>query len=219
MIGDWSGPGADIGGTADEITKQTGVYGFNHGAMAYALMEDGTAFIGKDGRGRIYFDGNDAKIYSATYHDPIGAGIMIDLGGDDESPFIDIKAPGSSILLKAEEGASEIIFEGPGGEIVISSGNSYPLTIGQNFWVEWNGDLHANDAYLVDAYLNDAYLNDAYLDNAYLKNAYMSGIVVANEGVIGGWKITDNILQGGTTTFKNFSSLEEGEEAYSWKAS
>jgi hypothetical protein len=57
------------------------------------------------------------------------------------------------------------------------------------------------------------------LDNAYLKNAYMSGIVVANEGVIGGWKITDNILQGGTTTFKDFSSLEEGEEAYSWQAS
>lgn len=187
MIGDWSGPGVDIGGTADEITKQTGVYGFNHGAMAYALMEDGTAFIGKDGRGRIYFDGNDAKIYSATYN--IGVGMMIDLGGDNESPFIDIKALGSNILLKAEEGGSEIEFRGSGGRITISSKETKnPLEIGNNFEVDWEGNLYANDAHL----------NDAVLENV-----YASGEIAANEGVIGGWKIVGQLLQGGVTTFKS----------------
>jgi len=143
--------------------------------MAYALMEDGTAFIGKDGHGRIYFDGNDAKIYSATYD--IGVGMMIDLGGDNESPFIDIKAPGSNILLKAEGEGSKIEFRGSGGRITISSKETEnPLEIGSNFEVDWEGNLYANDA---------------YLNNAVLENVYASGEIAANEGVIGGWKIVD----------------------------
>jgi len=28
--------------------------------MSYALKDDGTAFFGKDGKGRIYFDGTSA---------------------------------------------------------------------------------------------------------------------------------------------------------------
>ena len=59
MLGDWGDK--DVEGS---ILKQTGVYGFHHGAMSYAFKEDGTAFIGKDGKGRIYIDGNDATIYS-----------------------------------------------------------------------------------------------------------------------------------------------------------
>lgn len=186
MIGDWSEIDSNKGGTAQDIAVQTGVYGFNHGAMAYALKEDGTAFIGKNGRGRIYFDGNDAKIYSATYN-TANIGMMIDLGGDDESPYIDIKTPSSSILLKAEEGASQIYFSGSGGEIIISSdAYSNPLTIGTKFEVDWEGNLTANNAYLKDAYL---------------ENVYASGELVGNKGVIGGWKIDGQLLQGGTTTF------------------
>jgi hypothetical protein len=63
MIGDWSEKDLDTG---KEIANQTGVYGFHHGAMSYAFKEDGTAFLGKDGKGRIYINGNDATIYSAT---------------------------------------------------------------------------------------------------------------------------------------------------------
>lgn len=62
VIGDWSKSDTD-----EMITKQTGIYGFNHGAMSYALKDDGTAFFGKDGKGRIYFDGNNARIYSANW--------------------------------------------------------------------------------------------------------------------------------------------------------
>lgn len=62
VLGDWSRTDTD-----SYITKQTGVYGFNHGRMSYALKDDGTAFLGKDGRGRIYLSGNKAQIYSSHW--------------------------------------------------------------------------------------------------------------------------------------------------------
>ena len=74
VLGDWSKTDSDT-----PITKQTGVYGFNHGAMSYALKDDGTAFLGKDGRGRIYFDGNNAVIKSASWRFNKLEGMMIDL--------------------------------------------------------------------------------------------------------------------------------------------
>jgi len=63
MLGDWS----RTDNTHAVIAKNTGVYGFNYGAMSYAFKDDGTGFIGKDGRGRIYFDGNNANIYSSEW--------------------------------------------------------------------------------------------------------------------------------------------------------
>jgi hypothetical protein len=62
MIGSWKDTD-----TAPDITAKTGVYGFHEGAMSYAWKDDGTGFIGKDGLGRINFDGNNSTIYSANY--------------------------------------------------------------------------------------------------------------------------------------------------------
>lgn len=62
ILGDWSRTDTNI-----NLTKQTGIFGLNHGAISYALKDDGTAFFGKDGQGRIYFDGNSAQIYSANW--------------------------------------------------------------------------------------------------------------------------------------------------------
>jgi hypothetical protein len=132
--------------------------------------------------------------------------MMIDLGGDDD-PYIHLVNNDAEIKLTAEEGGSSIYFEGSGGYIKIdSSSSSKPLQIDDHFWVEWNGDLHAVDAYL----------DDAFLKNAYLSNAYLSGEVVANKGVIAGWKIEGQKLVGGTTTFKDFTSLTEDGVAYTW---
>ena len=81
-----------------------GIYGFNAGAQAFGFNIDGTAFLGKSGKGRILFDGNSGSISSASYNDPavrepiedadgniIGyrsttAGMMIDL----DDGFIDM---------------------------------------------------------------------------------------------------------------------------------
>lgn len=106
VLGDWSRSDTDA-----FVTKQTGVYGFNHGAMSYALKDDGTAFFGKDGSGRIYFNGNSAQIYSSGWiaksSDKKGMLIDVDDGyikmiGSDKtevilssntSPFFQISVP------------------------------------------------------------------------------------------------------------------------------
>jgi hypothetical protein len=44
-----------------------GIYGFNDGAQSFGFNVDGTAFIGKSGRGRILMDGNKGQISSASY--------------------------------------------------------------------------------------------------------------------------------------------------------
>lgn len=82
MLGDWSAQG----GIESSIGTQTGLYGFQHGAMSYAFKEDGTAFIGKSGSGRIEFDGNKATIKTPLYY-ANDIGMLIDL----DDGYIDIK--------------------------------------------------------------------------------------------------------------------------------
>lgn len=45
----------------------TGLYGFHEGAMSFGFTIDGTAFLGKSGKGRISFDGNKGIISSALW--------------------------------------------------------------------------------------------------------------------------------------------------------
>ena len=80
VLGDWSRTDTD-----PFVTAQTGVYGFNHGAMSYALKDDGTAFFGKDGKGRLYLNGNKAQIYSAAWKQD-KQGMLLDI--DDGSILI-----------------------------------------------------------------------------------------------------------------------------------
>lgn len=113
MIGDWEGKDAE-----ESITKQTGIYGFHHGAMSYAFKEDGTAFIGKDGKGRIHINGNNATIYSQTYND--GHGIKIDLN----DPYLVIQSNDYKIIKPT---------------------SSHPFQIGSNFQVKWDGTIYATN--------------------------------------------------------------------------
>lgn len=80
MLGDWS-----VDDVEEEIAQQTGIYGFDHGAMSYAFKEDGTAFIGKSGFARICIDGNESTIASEGYTAG-DYGMLIDL----DDGFIDI---------------------------------------------------------------------------------------------------------------------------------
>lgn len=44
-----------------------GIYGFNNGAQSFYMGINGKAFFGKSGRGRIYIDGDQGTIASASY--------------------------------------------------------------------------------------------------------------------------------------------------------
>lgn len=59
LIGDIQG---GLGYQATE--RHTGVYGFSEGQMSFGFKDDGTAFIGKSGKGQILFDGNQGTIKS-----------------------------------------------------------------------------------------------------------------------------------------------------------
>ena len=74
MLGDWGRTDTDRA-----ITKQTGIFGFNHGKMSYAFKDDGTGFIGKDGRGRIIFDGNQSTIVSNNWYGKQPSGMFLDI--------------------------------------------------------------------------------------------------------------------------------------------
>lgn len=73
----------DIATGAGYEDKQLGVYGFNHGQQSFGFKDDGTAFIGKAGKGRIEFDGNSGRIqsmsYSQTKNEKVKSGMLIDL--------------------------------------------------------------------------------------------------------------------------------------------
>ena len=71
----------DIEAGANFNGNGIGMYGFNDGAQSFYFGVDGTAFIGKAGRGRIYFDGNEGKIQSASYNNNATSesGMVIDL--------------------------------------------------------------------------------------------------------------------------------------------
>lgn len=64
------------------VNAETGLFGFNHGEQSFGLRDDGTAFFGKPGRGRIEFDGNKGEIMSSAYNRPDASertGMKIDL--------------------------------------------------------------------------------------------------------------------------------------------
>lgn len=56
-----------------------GLFGYHEGVQSYGLNINGTAFIGKSGRGQIKFNGNSGYIQSGNYGKPGAGGMQIDL--------------------------------------------------------------------------------------------------------------------------------------------
>lgn len=61
LLGDWTDK------TEDGSISITGVYGFDRNIQSYGLREDGSAFFGKAGAGRINFNGDLGVIYSGNF--------------------------------------------------------------------------------------------------------------------------------------------------------
>lgn len=128
VIGDWSRSATDVA-----VTKNTGIYGFNRGAISYAFKDDGTGFIGKDGSGRIFFDGENSQIFSSRWVNKNNSpqGMLLDI----DDGYIKMQKDSNYITLGSNQ-------------------TTYPLSIGTNkivesrkFKVKWDGSLYATDAY------------------------------------------------------------------------
>lgn len=75
IMGDWSGN--DTSSAEGAITKNTGIYGFKEGVASFGFRDDGTAFIGKPGAGRLDFDGDKSIIQSNSMAEGLG-GMKLD---------------------------------------------------------------------------------------------------------------------------------------------
>lgn len=123
MLGNWEGTN-----TEGSITENTGVYGFHYGAQSYAFKDDGTALIGKSGRGRIIFEGNKGTIQSQSWK-AHQHGMCLDL----DDGIIDMQYG-----LKYESVTID--------EVDISSGKTY-YTYTPSKYVEAAGSIY-NDNYI-----------------------------------------------------------------------
>ena len=80
-----------------------GLYGFHQGEQSFGFNVDGTAFIGKVGRGRIIMDGTEGTIQSGSYT-PYSSGMLIDLDGEDSvSASLSAYGPGGSFELNTNK--------------------------------------------------------------------------------------------------------------------
>ena len=185
--------GVLLGEILDQVTElsKSGVYGYHQGEQSFGLLEDGTAFLGKSGKGRILFDGNKGVIQSSNY-DIASVGMKMDL---DDGIFL-IKGPitdtgQAAITLQPEDPYFKIVTEknktimlagagkyylqtedfssidetgvkidlvsgkiqgynftikatGESGSITLDSeAANYPLIIGEDFKVGWDGQIQA----------------------------------------------------------------------------
>lgn len=94
-----------------------GLYGFNQSDQSFGFNINGTAFIGKAGHGRIWFDGNNGTITSGTYSD----------GVDEKYKDVYTKLirpqQGMQIDLDGKDGISSSIHAfGPNGGFVVDLG-------------------------------------------------------------------------------------------------
>lgn len=123
----------------DASMRLTGIYGFNKGTQVYAFKEDGTAFIGS-GNGRINFDGTNATLYNSNYES--NQGMLIDLDSSD---------------IFCKNGDYQAYF-GAGD-------SNYPLQIGNNFSVDWDGNVNigGNGSINIDEFRADG--NGVHIGN------------------------------------------------------
>lgn len=79
----------DVGVIKDSAltNKETGLFGYHMGSQVFAFKNDGTAFIGKEGSGRIEFDGTGGFIRSSNYSDTGGMSINLADGHIDAYNF------------------------------------------------------------------------------------------------------------------------------------
>ena len=188
------------------ITRTTGLYGFDYGEMTYAFKDDGTAFIGKSGKGRISFDGNEGIIESGSYTLNEGMSINLTEGTINAHQFT-LNAGGT----QNANGTTNWV-------ILTTDIKSNPLSIGGNFWVEWDGTLHATNgkfsgditgssisggtikgATIAGGSIRVPETGDALFEVASdgsltATRADITGIITSTEGAIGGWTIGETTL-------------------------
>ena len=191
LLGDFSRDTA-----SPELSAQTGIYGFHKGETAYAFLEDGTGYIGKEGKGRIWFDGKDSQIYSSNWKGDRNLGMLLDIddGYIDMHQYISgysyqeysVGQIEGDITEKKEINPTTITIGSAYTNISINSQDShYPLQIGlegdtPSFRVGWAGDID----------IRRGSLRGAYIEGSLIKGSdIFANYIQADRGWLGGWVV------------------------------
>lgn len=199
-IGDWQ---------FDTNDKKTGIYGFHQGAMSYAFKDNGEAFIGKDGKGRIVFKGDSGDIHSDTWESTISETNKIENLGmllDINKGAIKMASAKETQDSTEDKPKYEVIENEDGSKSLIKryididvKAKIYPLAIGADnvderpFKVNWDGKLFVSDG-------------------------EFKGEIIASSGSIGAWTIDDNGNLIGTAGFNNQNIILSATEGYIYGA-
>ena len=87
---------------SDNETTYTGLFGYHENEPVFAVKTDGTAFLGKIGRGRINFDGNGGTITSNAYEENPHNGTIIDLTNSSIDLKGNVEEDGSWVHIGAK---------------------------------------------------------------------------------------------------------------------
>ena len=112
----------DIAQAFDDNHNGLGLYGFHQSDQSFGFNIDGTAFIGKAGHGRIWFNGNDGKIFSGAYSDGISPAFKEIGTGYGNNPAVIRPQQGMEIDLDGSDGiSSSLKMFGPYGGFVVDT--------------------------------------------------------------------------------------------------
>lgn len=178
VLGDWTPTNSD-----SSLTAGTGLFGYDKGEQSYGFRDDGTAFIGKSGAGRIEFYGDAGIIQSSNYGNNAGMSINLKEGEINAHNFDLNVGYGVHKVQIGENSEGEPIYEERNHNISLTTKGSSPLSIGSNFSVKWDGTVHAKDG-------------------------IFQGEITAPKGNIGGWTIGG--VDGGLTSKAGFSIKPNG---------
>lgn len=206
VLGDWTPTNSD-----SSLTAGTGLFGYDKGEQSYGFRDDGTAFIGKSSAGRIEFYGDRGIIESSNYGNNAGMSINLKEGEINAHNF-DLNVGYDSIKVQiGESSEGEPIYEERNQNISLTTKGSYPLSIGSNFSVGWDGTLHAKHGIFQGEITGSTIIGGTIaVPNAKypLFEVNSSGQLTATKGNIGGWEIGG--AYGGLTSKAGFSIKPDG---------
>lgn len=125
--------------TTDSSEEQFGLYGYHNGVQSFGFKEDGTAFLGTSGAGRIVFNGNQGVIESGNFIASEGTeGMHIDLQSGKITAY-NFKLESSGIQLNANPQENE-------NYLYIGNDDNYlQYTQAGNFILKLNNFVLKND--------------------------------------------------------------------------
>lgn len=166
----------------DTAQDKVGLYGYQSGVSTFGFMEDGKAYIGKAGNGRIQMDGSNALIYGGMSEGGANSMLLRLHKGTKTDNAIEIKGDNSDLTFfvnyKGEFTATKATIT---GNITAESGKIGGWTIGASTLTGGNtvfnsdGSINANNVFTVGT----------------------DGKITATGGTIGGWNIQSGRLYSG----------------------